>query len=106
MKLPRGSIWILILFVVICQQRTSAKPLFIDEKIQLCSNALSNALSLICGDTGYNSFYYPIGRAIRKGEIDANSLDRGSNPRRQGIVDECCRQSCYLSQMREYCRDD
>lgn len=105
--MARGNIWFWILFVlIICQQRSSAKPLFIDEKIQLCSHALSNALSLICGESGYHSFYYPNGRAIHKDEIDANALERGSSPRRQGIVDECCRQSCYLSQMREYCRDD
>lgn len=94
-----------ILFAVVCYEVVAKplEPVMVDRKIQLCSSDLSDALALICLNTGYHSTYYQTHSVVSSEEVEVNALDVREKPRKQGIVDECCRQSCYLSQLEKYC---
>lgn len=54
---------------------------------KLCSRDLSDSLSIICSDKGFNEPRTPL-------------LHSGP-----GIVEECCLSRCTYEQLRQYCRE-
>ncbi|XP_046429551.1 insulin-like growth factor I [Neodiprion pinetum] len=68
---------------------------------RLCSRSLSDALYLVCKDSGFNEpFSY-------SGE-DNDEEDRrpvpSTGPRRLGLVQECCHRYCSLEHLQRYCK--
>ncbi|KAK2582214.1 hypothetical protein KPH14_004566 [Odynerus spinipes] len=60
--------------------------------LRLCSKRLSDALYLVCSDTGYNEpFPY-------------NDEDKPRGPPGPGLVEECCYHSCSYEQLEQYCK--
>nr|BAO00960.1 insulin-related peptide 4 [Nilaparvata lugens] len=58
-------------------------------ELRRCGEGLANMMALVCKGRGYNSFFPdPSSGRIRRGI---------------GIVDECCRSSCSLSTVLQYC---
>nr|AXF48194.1 insulin-like peptide 4 [Laodelphax striatellus] len=61
------------------------------QEYRKCGDGLANMLALVCRGRGYNAFF------------PQNDNVAGRNRRGIGIVDECCRSSCSLNTVLQYC---
>lgn len=64
------------------------------QTIRLCSRSLSDALFLICQGRGYNSPF----------SYSSEDELRTTSTTGPGLVDECCLQSCSITQLEMYCK--
>ncbi|KAF6216423.1 hypothetical protein GE061_000765 [Apolygus lucorum] len=68
--------------------------------VQFCGNDLSDALAMVCAETGYN-----MPTLVSSDSADDRRYPREAGGRqKRGIVDECCRSPCGWATIETYCR--
>uniref|UniRef100_A0A146M6K1 Insulin-like growth factor I n=1 Tax=Lygus hesperus TaxID=30085 RepID=A0A146M6K1_LYGHE len=78
-------------------------PITPGTAVQFCGNDLSDAIALVCAETGYNMPHLFHSDSV-DGSSDRRYPREAGERHKRGIVDECCRSPCGWATIETYCR--
>ncbi|XP_045198865.1 insulin-like peptide [Mercenaria mercenaria] len=71
--------------------------------VQVCGKLLANMLDLVCDGRGFHWINTDDLPAITKRSANQYLSQSSGSLQRRGVVTECCRKACSLSDMESYC---